>query len=138
LGLPSNSVLNRAVEGGNPEVVKSVLQAGADPNARGETGMTPLMMAAFFGKPSIIDVLLDHGADPGLIENRRRDTALLIAVNRGHTGVVRSLINGKVDANQGSEWGRSPLCEATSRGLADIEKLLVEAGGKCHSTTQKK
>jgi len=137
LGLPSNSVLNRAIESGKPELVKMVLQAGADPNAKGETGMTALMMAAFVGNPTVIDVLLAHQADPTLVEDRRKDTALLIAINRGHTEAVTALLKAKVDPNRGSEWGRSPLCEATSRGMRDIEKALIDAGAKCPSAIQK-
>lgn len=137
LGLPSNSVLNRAIESGKPDVVKMVLQAGADPNAKGETGMTPLMIATFVGNASVIDVLLAHQADPSLAEDRRKDTALLIAINRGHKEAVSTLLKAKVDPNRGSEWGRSPLCEAMSRGLRDIEKALIDAGAKCPTATQK-
>ncbi len=131
LGLASNSVLNRAVESGNPAVVKAVLAAGADPNAKGETGMTALMHAAFLGKPEVIEVLLDYGANPSVVEDRRKDTALLLAVARGNTEAVRVLAKAKTNVNQGSEWGRSPLCEAMSRGLHEIEKTLSEAGAKC-------
>lgn len=131
LGLPSNSVLNRAVEGGNPEVVRTVLRAGADPNARGETGMTPLMVAAFFGNRAIIEVLLENAANKDLVEDRRKDTALLIAVRRGNSDAVKALLSAKSNPNQGSEWGAAPLCEARSRGLSDIERALIEAGAKC-------
>jgi len=130
LGLPSNSVLNRAVEGGSPEVVEAVLRAGADPNAVGETGMNALMMAAFFGKPSIIEVLLRHGAKKDLVEERHKNTALLIAVRKGQAEAVKILINAGADPNQGSEWGDAPLCRARSMGHPDIEIALVQAGAK--------
>lgn len=131
LGLPSNSVLNRAVEGGNPVVVEAVLRAGADANAVGETGMTALMMAAFFGKPSVIEVLLQHGAKIDVVEERHRNTALLTAVRKGHGEAVRALIKTGADPNQGSEWGDAPLCRAQSMGRSDIAAILGQAGAKC-------
>ena len=136
LGLPSNSVLNRAVEGGNSEVVEAVLKAGADPNAVGETGMTALMMAAFFGKPAIIEILLRHGAKKDLVEERHKNTALLIAVRKSHADVVKVLLKAGSDPNQGGEWGDAPLCRARSIGQSDITAALVEAGGKCTSSAQ--
>jgi ankyrin repeat protein len=134
LGLPSNSVLNRAVEGGNPEVVEAVLKAGADLNAVGETGMTALMMAAFFGKPAIIEILIRHGAKKDLVEERHRNTALLIAIRKNHVAAVKVLLNAGADPNQGSELGDAPLCRAQSIGQSDIMAALVEAGGKCTTT----
>jgi uncharacterized protein len=60
LGSKSNSVLNRAVEGGNPAIVERVLDAGADVQAISESGMTPLMYAAFFGNPEIVRTLVQR------------------------------------------------------------------------------
>lgn len=131
LGAPSNSVLNRAIEGGNPSVVEAVLQAGADANALGETGWSPLMVAAFSGNSSIIKSLVRHGAQVGLVEPRHRNTALLIAIRKGHTEAVRVLIAAGADPNQSIELGDAPLCRAQSIGRSDIASILRQAGGKC-------
>jgi len=45
--------------------VRACLLAGADPNARGKRGFTPLHNAAILGKAAAIAALLDGGADPG-------------------------------------------------------------------------
>ena len=54
-----------AAEGNqNPEVIRVLLDAGADVNARVEDGMTPLMFAAEGNQnPEVIMTLLDNGAD---------------------------------------------------------------------------
>lgn len=43
-----------------------LLEAGADPNGRGEGGFTPLFTAAQNGDMELVRLLLQHGADPSL------------------------------------------------------------------------
>ncbi len=87
----------RGVQEGKLELVKALLDHGANPNARlkknparyGFTvtrqpvGSTPLSLAAFAGEAEIMRLLADHGADPSL-KPRNGLTPLLIAggVNR--------------------------------------------------------
>lgn len=59
-------VLLNAIERGNPAYIRSVLSMDFDVNMLGETGQTPLMRAAQRGDESIVEVLLAHGADPGM------------------------------------------------------------------------
>lgn len=52
------------------EMVKLVLEAGANPNGReigtADWGQTPLMLAAAAGHVDLVKELLSHGADPSL------------------------------------------------------------------------
>jgi ankyrin repeat protein len=43
---------------------RALLDGGADVNARGRSGETPLMMAAGYGYTPLVELLLEHGADP--------------------------------------------------------------------------
>ena len=43
--------------------VEHLLRQGADIEARGQDGATPLMMAAESGQPAIVKLLLERGAD---------------------------------------------------------------------------
>lgn len=43
---------------------KVLLEAGADPNGRGEGGFTPLHSAAQNGDTRLVELLVEHGADP--------------------------------------------------------------------------
>ena len=52
-----------AARTGNIEAVKQHLAAGADVNAKGEEGLTPLHYAAREGHKEITDLLLTNGAD---------------------------------------------------------------------------
>src|SRR5688572_23802927 len=131
LGTPSNSPLNRAIEGGDVAIVRAVVGAGADVNAIGESGWTPLMVAAFIGTPSVVDLLISAGARIDTVEPRHHNTALLVAVRKGHLETVERLTRARADPNQGSEWGDAPLCRAKAQGRSDIEDVLRKAGGKC-------
>lgn len=61
-----NSPLWYAAQGlptGGVAVARLLVQAGADVNAKGEFGMTPLHMACSWGHPDMVVFLHEHGAD---------------------------------------------------------------------------
>jgi len=53
-------------------VVKLLLDAGADPNTRGSLGRRPLIHAAEFGSYEVCRLLLEAGADPTLVDGLDR------------------------------------------------------------------
>lgn len=56
--------LHSAVAAGSVEIVAALLVAGADPNARQQGGITPLMAAEQAeGEGDMVRLLLDHGAE---------------------------------------------------------------------------
>lgn len=59
-----HTALSEAACQGHEHVVSFLLDAGADPNSRSDTGRTPLWRAAFNGHTGTLKLLLDAGADP--------------------------------------------------------------------------
>lgn len=53
-----------AVRQGHVDLVRYMLERGADIAAQGEEGESPLMVAAFLGDQTMVSLLLEHGADP--------------------------------------------------------------------------
>ncbi|XP_072045427.1 IQ motif and ankyrin repeat domain-containing protein 1-like [Amphiura filiformis] len=60
----SNTPLSEAASGGQAEVIKLLLERGADVNSRGQFERTPLYRAAFAGHFEAVQVLLQNGGDP--------------------------------------------------------------------------
>ncbi len=64
-----------------------------------QDGITALMIAAHFGHPTIVDLLINAKA-PLDAQTLRGSTALFLASEKGHTECVRVLlINSGADAN---------------------------------------
>jgi ankyrin repeat protein len=67
--------LHYAATGAEPAVVKLLLDRGAVVDAASPNRSTPLMMAAQYGREGSVDVLLAHGADPKLKNDRGLNAA---------------------------------------------------------------
>jgi len=55
--------LHSAVAISNPEITTFLLENGADPNVKQQTGVTPLHSAAHNNQPNLVKLLVEYGAD---------------------------------------------------------------------------
>ncbi len=76
---------------GNAGMLKTLIEAGADPNQPTSNGTTPLMLAAASGNLDAVALLLERGAKIDARENAMGQTALMFAAAQGRTGVVELL-----------------------------------------------
>jgi ankyrin repeat protein len=102
-GRHGGTALFLAADQGHTEVVRLLLEHGADPNripwpdpAAGVIAMTPLMAAAARGHTAIAELLLAHGADASIQVGEtalyeQGVTAIFLATVNGHTGAAEVL-----------------------------------------------
>ncbi|KAJ4789814.1 tetratricopeptide repeat (TPR)-containing protein [Rhynchospora pubera] len=114
--------LHYAARYGQDELVKYLLSLGVpvDVTCNSAVG-APLITAALFGQASIVEVLLQHHADPNGASTDY--TPLLTSIHAGSLECTKLLIKAGADLNL-----KCPLDMAIDKGLNDIIKCLLEAG----------
>jgi ankyrin repeat protein len=84
------TALHAGASRGDAEIVKMLLEAGADPNARQERGFVPLHSAAANGNVPVVQLLLQHGARADAKADDGKTPADM-AADRGHKELSESL-----------------------------------------------
>ncbi|HEX8161137.1 MAG TPA: ankyrin repeat domain-containing protein [Pyrinomonadaceae bacterium] len=118
-----NEDLWEAVRHGDAATVKSLLDRGADVNARGRYQMTPLFKAAERGDAEIVRLLLDRGADVNVKDTFYNATPLTWALDKSHVEVVRALVE------KGIPGVEDVLAQGAGAGNAELVKIALAKGG---------
>ena len=85
-----------AIEKNNLAYARKVLALNFDANLQHDNGYTPLAYAAMKGSLPMMELLLDHGAHPGLA-TREGDTAVELALRFGHAEAAERLRQARQD-----------------------------------------
>ncbi len=123
------TILHEAVTEGRSEIVQTLLENQADPNAANTTGETPLHWAVRKGHVAIAKLLLEAKADPNLADAKQR-SPLHEAAFRGQKEIVELLLAAKADVNVKDAKGKSPLFYAIDGEHKDVAELLRKVGAK--------
>lgn len=86
----NDQLLHVASVNNDKESVEELLKAGADINAKGENGFTPLHYAVEQGNYNIVNLLIYFGANKS-VKNEFNETALDLAVNLDESEIEKFL-----------------------------------------------
>ncbi|KAK4462961.1 hypothetical protein QBC42DRAFT_285970 [Cladorrhinum samala] len=128
------SPLVAAVSSGRVSLARKLIERGAKVNreANSHNGGA-LQTSAVKGDYQMVELLLNHGADPNAaLSGSQRATALQFAAIEGHLRIVHKLLSSGADVNQAGTLyrGRTAVEGAAEHGRLEILDLLLRQGGK--------
>ncbi|HEX4764211.1 MAG TPA: ankyrin repeat domain-containing protein [Usitatibacter sp.] len=120
-----NAMLQAAVRGEWESAARQIEQ-GADVNAVGRQGITPLLwLMTVSPEGPKVEFLLKHGADPNYREPVHRVSPIYFAAGGDKPEILRILLAYKGDPNLKGPQDRTPLMTAILEGReVNIEMLL--------------
>ncbi len=104
-----------------------LLKLGADVNQQFDsTGETALINSSYWGHISVVQVLLEHNADPNIRMNSGW-TALHSVANAGHFDIAKLLLYHGADSDATLPSGEKPvdLCSTEEKKVL-FENLIIE------------
>ncbi len=123
--------LHKAVDAGQTEIVRLLLEHGAYVNAEDELWNTPLHYAAYRDKPEIVAMLLEYGAyvngyAPG---GPSSEAPLHNAARNGRIRNMEILLAHGADIEWSDDEDDTPLAVAAYHGEVEAMKFLLACGG---------
>ena len=124
----SAGLLHVAARDGDLEQVRALIDAGADLDAQGDNGETPLNTAILEGHVLVASLLIDRGAD---IQARNKGgfTPLHAAAYVNAVEIAEQLLSRGADVkDQMNKAGVTPLSVASEEGHPGLVKVLIDHG----------
>ena len=118
-----NTPLGYAAGFGQVEVVRVLLEGGANVEFHNAFGHSALQNAAFHGHLDVCRLLLDWGAKVDYVD-KVKDTPLHDAACKGHLSVVKLLVERGADIRAKNEKGQTASDVARSEGKEDVAEWL--------------
>ncbi|MBA8667594.1 ankyrin repeat domain-containing protein [Holosporaceae bacterium 'Namur'] len=141
----NKAALFYACESGRYEVVRWLIERGADAKVLSQGGRTLLMSICAAelssdqeirnGRLELIAYLIGQGADVNA-RDREGMTALMHACVSGQLEIAGKLIENGAEVNVANEMGRTALMVAGYYGWLNIVKLLIEKGANINAKTE--
>jgi ankyrin repeat protein len=141
--LENKTALMMAALGGHLDVVKLLLERGANVNVRSKGspfvvsqlaakrpgGWTALAAAASSGNPDVVRVLMERGASVQAVAEDQM-SPLVAAINGRNPAIVQLLLQRGADVNAVNDSGYSMLAMADINGKSAIARVLRSHGGR--------
>jgi ankyrin repeat protein len=133
--------LNVAMECGNEEIVRILVEAGSDLHHGSVIHLMPLHSAAYYGEKNLLEMLLKAGADVNRQPARRHTRSSGTALHAARKSeIVRILLDHGADVNAVTtdQYGVTPLHIAangdpTSKDAVEKVQLLLDHGANVNA-----
>ena len=126
-GVAGDSALLFAVFAGRTDIVKALLDGGADANQANKNGSTPLSSSTNHSSGEITMMLLDAGANPNSA-NIEGMSALMFATIKGHSEVAKMLLDAGANPNSANNKGITPLMWSAYKSHPEVAQILLDGG----------
>jgi ankyrin repeat protein len=132
-----NTPLLLASLSGQKDLVKALIDEGADINEKNKYGQTPLIYASRGSHIEIIKLLLSQGADVNKKYNQS-STPLTEAMAKGNKEIIELLMEKGADVNLEDQSGNTPLILAVIFQHKEIVELLISKGADVNAKNKNK
>ena len=109
----------------NDEIVKLLLNAGADIDKQNNNGNTALILASLDNYVEIVELLLNAGADIDK-QNNKGNTALFYASKDNNIEIVKLLLNADADIDKQNNNGDTALILSAMDNNREMVELLLD------------
>ena len=122
----ADASLLQAAAKGHIEVVRALLDAGADVNTKSDDGYTPLDFANMHEESSVAGILIANGGKA--TKSDYTLDKLYLAIYDNKLNRVIDLLAAGADVNAKDSDGYTPLYSAVNKGNTEIVRALLTAG----------
>jgi ankyrin repeat protein len=128
--------LHELAKTGDVEKIQELLNV-VDIETRDQENNTILHIASYYGHETLVEYLLDKGANTDATNINRR-IPLHLASQLGHVKVVKQLLDKGHKSSARDKWGLTPLSRAAYKGHKEVVKFLLDAGFSANSQDYRK
>ncbi len=122
-----STALMIAAAAGQNEVIRFLIEKGANVNAKKDFGYTPLMISIINNRTETARLLIDNGAKI-VAQTTLKESPFIFAIEKCNTELVGLLIDKGADIAIKTKVGQKPLLIAATKGCKDVLEVLVENG----------
>jgi ankyrin repeat protein len=127
---PSSQAVSEALTFGHTDVVRALVEAGADVTGVDSTGINLLHWAAITNRASMIPILAKAGVPINAIDDVGYTPLMYAAtVDEGDVETLRALLAAGAKPTVRNDERRTPLQQARRYGHTEIVRVLQSSGG---------